>query len=75
MAGVLLAISVLASTPHAASASSDEDVDHYDARVQGYDPKVELMSWGSTGCWIMMIIFGVCCVSVIFKDAKRSHLD
>ncbi len=74
-AGLLVALSVLVSSPHTASATSDEDADHYDARIQGYDPKVESMSWGSSGCWVMMVLFGAVAIGVLFKDGKRSHLD
>jgi hypothetical protein len=72
--GVVLAVSLIAATPHAAMAG-DDDAEHYDARVQGYDPDVELKSSGTSMAWIMIIFMGVVCVSVIFKDAKRSHLD
>lgn len=77
MAAVVLALSVITATPHGAyaSSSSDEATDHYDARVQGYDPDLELKSWGTSGCWMVLILMAVCCVAVIFKDAKRSHLD
>ena len=76
VAAMLLGVSVLCCSPHTASASSNNDeVEHYDARVQGYTPDVELKSWGVGGCWMMMICMGVVCVAVIFKDAKRSHLD
>jgi hypothetical protein len=75
LAGLLLAISVISCTPHSTYAKSDEDVEHYDARVQGFDPDVEQKSSGTGGCWMLMILMGVVCVSVIFKDAKRTHLD
>jgi hypothetical protein len=74
-AAMVLAVSVLSCSPHSAMASSDEDADHYDARVQGYDPNVELKTWGVGGCWMLLILMGVGCVAVIFKDSKRSHLD
>ena len=72
---MLLGASVLCCSPHSALASSDEDVEHYDARVQGYDPNVELKSWGVGACWVVMIMMAAGCVGVIFKDSKRSHLD
>jgi hypothetical protein len=75
VAGGLLAVLMIAAAPQSAHASSDEDETHYDARVQGYKPDVELKSGGSGGAWMMLVLMGVVCVSVIFKDAKRSHLD
>jgi hypothetical protein len=75
IAAVLLAVSLIASTPQSARAASDDDVVHYDARVQGYSPDMELKSSSTGGCWILLIFMGVICVAVIFKDARRSHLD
>jgi hypothetical protein len=74
VATFLLAMSLVSFMPHAAMAGDDED-SHYDARVQQYDPNVELKSSSTGGAWMMMLLMGVVCVSVIFKDAKRSHLD
>ena len=76
-AAFLLAVSLIACSPHSAWADPgkiDDDA-HYDARVQGYDPDIELPSASSGLCWFLLICFAVGCVSVIFKDAKRSHLD
>lgn len=75
IAAALLALSLMMATPHRAMASSDDDVVHYDARVQAYNPEVELKSSSIGGAWLLLICMGVVCVSVIFKDAKRSHLD
>ena len=76
-AALLLAVSLIACNPHSAMArQSDEDIEHYDARVQGYDnPDVELKSSSTGMAWMLVICLGVMCVAVIFKDAKRSHLD
>jgi hypothetical protein len=75
IAGMVLGLTLIAANPHAARAD-DENTEHYDARVQGYTtPDVELKSSGTGGAWVMLILLGVVCVSVIFKDAKRSHLD
>ncbi len=79
IAGFVLGLSLIASTPHSSFATAGpgkiDDPDHYDARVQGYDPDVELPAGSSGGCWFLLICMAVVCVSVIFKDAKRSHLD
>jgi hypothetical protein len=75
LAAMVVGASVLCCSPQRAAASSDEDVQHYDARVQGYTPDVELKSWGVGGCWVMLIAMAVGCTAVIFKDSKRSHLD
>ncbi len=74
-ASVCLALTLIACSPSHALAKDDSDADHYDARVMGYDPDVELKSGGNGMMWVVMILLGAICVSVIFKDAKRSHLD
>jgi len=74
-AAFLLAVSLIACNPHSAMATREEDIEHYDARVQGYDPTVELQSSSTGMAWMLVIVLGVVCIAVIFKDAKRSHLD
>ncbi len=79
IAAMLLAASVLVTSPRSALADGPgklEDSDHYDARVQGYStPDVELPAGSSGMCWFLMIVMAVATCSIIFKDAKRSHLD
>ncbi len=75
VAASLLAFAMLFAMPNHASAAPDDEVEHYDARVQGYDPDVELKGSGTGGSWTMLILLGVVSISVLFKDAKRSHLD
>lgn len=75
LAAILLAGSFIACNPHQAIARNEEEVEHYDARVQGYDPDMELKSSSTGMAWMLMVCLGVVCVAVIFKDAKRSHLD
>jgi hypothetical protein len=74
-AALCLAVSLIACNPSHALGRDDPDAVHYDARVQGYTPDVELKSGGTGMMWVVMILLGAICVSVIFKDAKRSHLD
>ena len=58
--------------PLAASAQ-EMDVPH-DARLEGY-PTPMLLQGGVAMTWVLFIVLGVLCVSVLFKNAKRSHLD
>jgi len=79
LAAMLMAVSLIVSTPHSASATAgpgkiDDDA-HYDARVQGYEPDIELPAGSNGMSWFLLLAMAVVCVSVIFKDAKRSHLD
>lgn len=75
VAASVLALTLISCAPHSALASNDDEDEHYDARVQGYDPSVELKAWGAGGSWMLLVLMGVVCVAVIFKDARRSHLD
>jgi hypothetical protein len=73
-AGIVLATSLIAGTAHADPGKID-DADHYDARLQGLTPDVELPPGSNGMSWFLMLAFAFVCMSVIFKDAKRSHLD
>ena len=73
IAAVLLSLSFIAYAPQSARAA--DEVEHYDARVQTYVPDVELKSSGVGFTWILLFMLLGVCVGVIFKDAKRSHLD
>jgi hypothetical protein len=79
IAAMLLAVTLIAAVPRSAFADGPGKIDddaHYDARTQGYtDPDVELPPSTNGGAWVLLIFCGVVCVAVIFKDAKRSHLD
>ena len=76
-AGAVLATSLIFAAPHTASAIPNkiDDDAHYDGRVQNFDPDVELPSSSNGMTWFLVLAMGFVCVSVIFKDAKRSHLD
>ena len=79
-AALLLATTLITATPGSSFAAKYDEEDptsHYDARMQGYDhdPDVELDHTSGGGNWAMLILSAVVCVAVIFKDAKRSHLD
>ncbi len=46
-----------------------------DARLEGYNPTARLESNGVAMGWLLLIALGVVALAVLFKDAKRSHLD
>jgi hypothetical protein len=75
MVALLLGWTFLVSTPHTAMARQDEDVVHYDARIQGYDPDVEMKASTTGTAWMLTLLLAVVCFLGLFKDAKRSHLD
>jgi heme/copper-type cytochrome/quinol oxidase subunit 2 len=70
---ICLAVVVVA-TPMTARASEDEPTS-YDARIEGYPQKVQLDAGSTALTWLLLIVLGVLSVAVLFKDAKRSHLD
>jgi len=71
--GFGLIVMILASTPTRALADDEPDI--YDARLEGYAQKVQLDAGSTALTWLVLIVLGVLTVGVLFKDAKRSHLD
>ncbi len=71
--GLCLAIVLLAAAP--GSVRADDEPEVYDARLQGYEQTVQLQSSSTALTWLLLVALGVVCVSVLFKDAKRTHLD
>jgi hypothetical protein len=68
-----LAAACLACPLLAWAADDDVDVPH-DARMEGYQLPMALE--GSPALtWMLFAVLAVLCVSVLFKNAKRSHLD
>ncbi len=75
LAGLAMsAAAVSAASPNAARAA-EEEVEHYDARVQGYSPDVESKSSSVGMIWVLAILLGGATIGVMFIDSKRSHLD
>ena len=72
-----VAIVVLAVTPATAMAQrgSDDDVEPYDARTEGYTAPKTLPAGGNALTWIALIFLAVVACAGLFKDAKRTHLD
>jgi len=62
--------------PAATFAASEDPTELREARLEGYTSKVMLQEPGSTGLtWLLLVLLGILGLSVLFKDAKRSHLD
>jgi hypothetical protein len=54
----------------------EEDKEIIDARLEGYgQTNVSLPSSGTALLWILLLFLTGITVAVMFKDAKRSHLD
>jgi hypothetical protein len=71
--GIGLTLAVLAAAPTRALADDEPEI--YDARLEGYAQKVQLDAGSTALTWLVLIVLGVLTVGVLFKDAKRSHLD
>ncbi|MCY2951439.1 MAG: hypothetical protein NTU53_05610 [Planctomycetota bacterium] len=46
-----------------------------DAKLEGYGKSVRVGDASSTLMWGLFILLAAVCIAVLFKDAKRSHLD
>ena len=58
----------------AAAMAQDEDV-KYDARLDGYENKVHLDSDSTALTWLLLVALAMVAMGVMFKNAKRTHLD
>ena len=58
-----------------AASSSDQDAPAHDARTEGYQPKAQLDSNSTALLWLAFAFLSVVALSVLFKNAKRTHLD
>ena len=74
----LCALVVLAMQPVTALAARPEmEREIVDARLEGYGNGVDvtLEGGGTALTWLLLIFLAAVTVGVMFKDAKRSHLD
>ena len=54
--------------------AADQSTTEVDARLEGYGRPVT--NEGSTATmWMLLIVLSIITLGVLFKDAKRSHLD
>ncbi len=55
---------------------TEDETAALEARLEGYGTQVRLTEAGSTGfTYLLLIMLGVIGIIVLFKDARRSHLD
>ena len=66
----------IAVTPMSALARQQEpEREIIDARLEGYETIVALPESTTALTWLLFAFLGVVCLAVLFKDAKRTHLD
>jgi hypothetical protein len=61
--------------PALAMAQDDDSKYHPDARLEGYATSVSTGGATTALTWLLLVFLGVICFSVLFKNAKRTHLD
>lgn len=56
--------------------ASEIEMEQWEARLEGFTEPVRLQEPGSTApYWLLLVGLGVVALIVLFKDAKRTHLD
>lgn len=58
------------------AAKNEEENEVLEARLEGYRTPVRLAEPGSNAfTWIILILLSMLVIGVMFKNAKRTHLD
>src|SRR3712207_3372631 len=55
--------------------AQDEAEKFYDGRLEGYPKNVTLEGGSTALTWILLMLLGAFCIGVLFKSARRTHLD
>jgi hypothetical protein len=74
LAACLWAAALAALVPAGRALAQEEEIKR-DARLEGYATKVYVDSDSTALTWILLIFLGMITLSVMFKNAKRTHLD
>jgi len=56
-------------------ALAQEEIKYYDARLEGYPSGVTLELGSTALTWLLFVFLSVVCIGVMFKNARRTHLD
>ena len=70
----LWAFTLAAVLAPAAALAQEEEVER-DARLEGYASNVGLDNDSTALMWILLIFLGALAMGVMFKNARRTHLD
>jgi hypothetical protein len=71
----MMTIAVLTMGAIPMSAKADDNSKSYDGRLDDYGKPVTLDNGGTALTYFIWVGLGVVGLIVMFKDAKRSHLD
>lgn len=70
-----LALALAAAVLPAASLAQEEAPKN-DARLEGYEARVQVESGDSTALtWLLLVFLAMVAMGAMFKNAKRTHLD
>jgi hypothetical protein len=58
-----------------AKSGEDEDTVKLEARLEGYPVQVRMASGSTALTWLMIGFLSAITIAVLFKNAKRTHLD
>jgi hypothetical protein len=72
---LMLAAMLVCAAMAPVMAWADDAPEPYDARMLGYPGNVQLDGGSTALTWIVLVLLGILTVAVLFKDAKRTHLD
>jgi hypothetical protein len=66
----------LAAAVLPASALAQDEAPKNDARLEGYEARVQVESGDSTALtWLLLVFLAMVLMGAMFKNAKRTHLD
>ena len=68
---IVLAACLLSAVP----ALGQEDEVEHDARLDGYAENVILDGDSTALTWLLLVLLGSIAMAVMFKNARRTHLD
>ena len=58
-----------------AAKPTEPDREVIDARFESYAKNVTLDPGSVALTWFLLVVLGIVCLAVMFKDARRTHLD
>jgi hypothetical protein len=70
---LLAGASVLAFPASSLAQEPEEKI--YDARLEGYGSNLTLENSSTALMWLLLVVLTAACVGVMFKNARRTHLD